>query len=548
MRPELNAALTRYWNDRGARRSLLHSRWLTLAVSERLEVARILAQQGAHRAAALWWASACRQSSGDPRMRYRLANALRMAGRTTLAEKLLDTLCEQYPEWPDPAHSLAWLYRRRGETESAADAMEGWFRAAGSQFKSLFPVSAFLQDMGLIARAESLLAGFPDDAQARAERGMALVKLGRFDQAEGILRKVVQELPSDGGAWIRLAATRRWRNEADSPRALMEEGLRKRGLDDETRAAIGFALAKVDDDLGRYAEAWQALELANALRNRSAQFNPSAWRKSEEALYRVFTADFIKQASAHGGREAPVFIVGMPRSGTTLLERRLGRHSALVPVGELEVIEAIGIESAGRRGYPVGVAGMTARDCAAAANRWRPRLPPLFAEAATIVDKNPLNFLHAGWIACLFPQARIIHCRRDPLDTVLSLWFQNFAHKKNDYAYRKEGIVWMYGLYRRLMTHWERVLPGRIRNVDYERVVTDPEAELRALVEWLGLDWQPAIISDSPSREDVISTASVWQARQPIYGRSVGRASHYEPWISEFRDALRAAGVSSGGD
>src|SRR5699024_1827380 len=145
---------------------------------------------------------------------------------------------------------------------------------------------------------------------------------------------------------------------------------------------------------------------------------PSAWQESEQALYRVFTAEFIARAGAHeGAGEAPVFIVGMPRSGTTLLERQLGRHSALTPAGELEVVENLGIEATGCHGYPAAIAGMTATMCAEVAGLWRSRLPPALTHAATIIDKNPFNFLHVGWIACLFPRARIIHCRPDPLDT-----------------------------------------------------------------------------------------------------------------------------------
>lgn len=545
MRPELNAAFTRYRNDKTVRDALRARRKQTLALSERREVAHGLTEHGLHRAAALWWFSACRHSNHDRRDAYRLANALRMAGRERAAEKLLKVLCGRYPDWAEPAQSLAWLYRRRGQLDHAAEVLENWVAASDFRVEPLLSVSAFLQDAGLAARAEALLARLPDDAGAQAERGAILVKLGRFEEAESVLRAAVEARPEEAGAWLRLAVARRWQNESDSPRALMQAGFQKPGLRDDTRAAIGFALAKVDDDLERYREAWQVLEAANALRLRSAHFDARAWRRNEELTYRVFSADFIRRAATHGGAgEAPVFIVGMPRSGTTLLERRLGRHSTLTPAGELEVIEALGLEAAGCHGYPAAVAGMTPSTLEDVARLWRGRLPPALRESTTIVDKNPINFLHLGWIACLFPRARIVHCRRDPLDTALSLWFQNFAHKKNDYAYRKQDIAWMYAMYRRLMSHWEQVLPGRIHDIDYEAVVNDPEAELRALIEWLKLEWEPAMLADSPDKEVAIATASLWQARQPVYSRSVGRARHYEPWIAELRDVLHAAGVS----
>ncbi|MDN5864313.1 MAG: sulfotransferase [Gammaproteobacteria bacterium] len=549
MNPVLGAALARCTrgNDPSARRELMRLRGGELSPEEYREVARTLTKANSHRAAALWWLSACRRSPDDPRVACRLANALRMAGHARVAERLLGGLCREYPDWADPAHSLAWLYRRRGDAERAAGVMEAWFEAAGSPSGSLFPVGNFLQDMGMAARAEAWFAKFPGDVNARAERGALLAKLGRFDEAEALLTDIVRQKPAVAGAWLRLAATRRWQDESRSPRALMQAVLERPELDDDTRAAIGFALAKVEDDLGHYEQAWRALDLANALRSHSAPFNPAAWGESEQDLYRVFTADYIARLSGHDGQgEAPIFIIGMPRSGTTLLERRLARHSSLTGAGELELVEELGRKTAGRRGYPAGVAGFSAAQCAHLAASWRQRLPAMLAQAETIIDKNPLNFLHVGWIACLFPKARIIHCRRDPLDTVLSLWFQNFAHWKNNYAYRREDIAWMYALYRRMMAHWDNVLPGRIRTVDYERVVADPGTELQALIAWLGLEWEDGVLRDAPSADGgAISTASLWQARQPIYSSSVGRARHYEPWMAGFRDALAAAGIIS---
>src|SRR5690625_2807706 len=153
MRPELNAALTRYRNDKRAREALRAGRKQALALSERREVACGLTEHGLHRVAALWWFSACRQSDNDARDAYKLANALRMAGRERLAAKLLKSLCARYPDWSEPAQSLAWLYRRRGQFERAAEVLENWVTASGFRIEALLSVSAFLQDVGL-ARSE----------------------------------------------------------------------------------------------------------------------------------------------------------------------------------------------------------------------------------------------------------------------------------------------------------------------------------------------------------------------------------------------------------
>ncbi|MGH8226275.1 MAG: sulfotransferase, partial [Gammaproteobacteria bacterium] len=540
MNPELAAALERYATDTAAREWLARRRYLETSAEERIEVAEGLQKLGHPRAAALWLCRALRSVPDNAPTAYRLGNALRMAGRERAAETILARLTREYPGWGEPAQSLAWLQRRAGNAEAAADTLEGWLAAAGSQRKAWLAVSAFLQDMGMAERAETLLAAAPDGSGLLAERGRLLAGLGRFDEAEILLRKSVAEEPQQAGAWLRLAHLRRWQSVGESPLALFENGLRSAHLDTSVSSAIGFALAKVRDDLGDYGAAWAALERANALRAESAHFDRAAWRDYEQAIYDVFTAEFCAALPvAEESAEAPVFIVGMPRSGTTLVERRLGRHAALVAAGELEAVEVLGLELARERGYPAGIATLTADDFAGVARTWRARLPITLARSAgEIVDKNPFNFLHLGLIVRLFPQARILHCRRDPLDTALSIWFQNFAHAKGDYAYRMADIAWMYGFYRRLMTHWERVLPRPVRALDYESLIAAPETELRALIEWLGLAWEPAILDDNAD-DGAITTASLWQARQPVYQHAVGRAHHYEPWIAPLRDALR---------
>ncbi len=547
MNPELSAALERCATDAAAREFVARRRCVETSPEERLEVAQRLQKLGHPRAAALWLCRALRTAPDNATAAYRLGNALRMAGRERAAEKILVRLTREHPTWGEPAQSLAWLQRRAGRAEAAADTLEGWLVAVGPQRKAALAVSAFLQDMGMDARAEALLAAAPDDAGLAAEHGRLLAKLGRFDEAETLLRKAVSKEPQQAGAWLRLAYLRRWENAEESPLALFENGLRSARLDASVSSAIGFALAKVRDDLGDYGAAWAALDRANALRAESARFDRAAWHDYEQAVYAVFTPEFFSAPpAAEENPEAPVFIVGMPRSGTTLLERRLGRHSALLPAGELETVEALGFELAGKRGYPAGIAALATNDFADAARTWRSRLPLALARSTKeIVDKNPFNFVHLGLIARLFPRARILHCRRDPLDTALSIWFQNFAHPKGDYAYRMADIAWMYAFYRRMMAYWERVLPSPVRAVDYERLAAAPETELRAVFEWLGLAWESAILDDSSADDGAIATASLWQARQSVYQHAVGRARHYAPWIAPLRDALRAEGIFS---
>lgn len=233
----------------------------------------------------------------------------------------------------------------------------------------------------------------------------------------------------------------------------------------------------------------------------------------------------------------------MPRSGTTLIERRLGRHSGLQPSGELEVIETLGVELTGPGSYPHRLAERDSEAFTDSAGRWRSLIPAGVREGCQVIDKNPMNFIHLGLICRLFPNAKIIHCRRNALDTALSLWFQNFAHPRNDYAYRMEDIAWMYGFYRRLMDWWEEVLPVRLTPLDYEALVESPEACLRETASALGLEWESSLLEAPGQGEGAISTASMWQARQPLYRHAAGRARNHEPWIDPLREALQREGI-----
>ena len=485
MNPRFVATLARYAEDPSARREVRRERLQTLLLSERLEVAGRLLELGDARAAALWLSAARRENPDDANVVYRLANALRRAGHERFAAGLLERLAEAHPAWAEPAQSLAWLHRRARRAEAAGAVLERWAATVDYSPKAVRGTAAFLQEMGLDEKAEALYARAPgvrEDPKLLFERGNLLLRLGRFDEAERVLRDAIRLAPGDAGACFRLAYVRRWRDAAASPLALLEGALERFERDPDARAAFYFAIAKVNDDLGRHAEAFAAAERANALRARSVHFDRAAWSDYERALHETFTSEFFSEPDPDSP-EQPVFVVGMPRSGTTLVERRLARHPALTGAGELELIETLGRELAAGVAYPRGLAGITREGRAWVARQWRTRLPTAFPPEARIVDKNPLNFFHLGFIATIFPRARIVHCRRDPLDTALSIYFQNFAHPRNDYAYRVEDIAWMLAFYQRTMRYWERVLPLSVHTVDYERLVESPERELRRLLE-----------------------------------------------------------------
>ena len=245
-------------------------------------------------------------------------------------------------------------------------------------------------------------------------------------------------------------------------------------------------------------------------------------------MIRTLTPDHFTRRAAFGAdSELPVLIVGMPRSGTTLVEQILSSHPEIAGGGELTFW--------GDKANALAVAGVALSEEAAheLAAKYLALLRRIGPAAHRVTDKMPQNYMHLGLIHMVFPRARTIHCRRDPIDTCLSIYFTHFGLMK-DYAFERRGIIFFYEQYLSLMAHWRRVLPpDRFLEVDYEALVADPEPVTRRIIDFCGLDWDDACLR-SENNPRVVSTASMWQARQRIYQTSVERWRRYEPWLGEF--------------
>jgi hypothetical protein len=246
-----------------------------------------------------------------------------------------------------------------------------------------------------------------------------------------------------------------------------------------------------------------------------------------------------------------VFIVGLPRSGTTLTEQILASHPQVHGAGELRLAgeafkslpgvqcarrAALGPDDAQNFWPPESVRQLQPADVEYCARRHLERLTGLNPRALRVVDKLPDNYLYLGWIASMFPQARIIHCRRDLRDTALSCWMTNF--KSVRWACDPGEIGHRCGEYRRLMEHWRRQLPISFLEIDYEETVADLEGVARRLIAWIGLEWDPACLNFHQTQRPV-RTASVSQVRQPVYSKSVGRWSNYAPFLPELFGPLK---------
>jgi hypothetical protein len=286
-----------------------------------------------------------------------------------------------------------------------------------------------------------------------------------------------------------------------------------------------FGLAHVLDARGDFDRAARILEEANALqhselRRRGRGYIPAAHRAFVDQLIATFSIEFFERTRGFGlETERPVFVVGLPRSGTTLVEQILGSHPRAFPAGELRLMQRA-VE-----GPPASVASLDAAAAKALAQRHLDALDAIAPGADRVIDKMPENLLYLGLIAVLFPRAAIIHCRRDLRDVALSCWITDFGEIR--WASDVEAIRSRIFESRRVFEHWRRVLPTPVLEVDYEQLVADPETHSRRIVEHCRLDWSPACLNFAGSTR-AVRTASTAQVRSPIYRTSVGRWRNYE--------------------
>jgi len=385
-----------------------------------------------------------------------------------------------------------------------------------------------------MASYEQALALRPDYVESHVNAGIALKTMGLLDEAAERFGQALACDPACVEAWHQLALLLE-PGAFSEHAAAIEKLLRKKDIADEDAMRLHFALGKHYDDTGDHAKAFGHYRRANALKRETCSFDP---RSHDAWVGRIIAAcprDALSKTPAVGSAsELPVFVVGMPRSGTTLVEQILSSHPRVFGAGELEFFNQAARGLPG--GYPGGLAGLDAGTRRKLAGDYLAMLEELAPGAARVVDKMPSNSFNLGLIARVFPNACVIHCRRDPLDTCLSIYFQYFA-RGNSFAYDLEELGRYFSQHQRLMAHWQSALPLRMLEVRYEELVADQAGISREMIGFLGLDWDDACLDFHRSGR-AVRTASNLQVRRPMYSRSVGRWQPYAEYLAPLTEFL----------
>lgn len=442
------------------------------------------------------------------------------------AQALLDELLERQPGHVAAAFTLARLHAERDALPAAEAAFRALFERFPQQPDLALRAAKMLADWGRKPAAaeicETAIAAGADDAMLHLYAAALQGQLGDFERSRRHYLFALERDPRtlEFGAAYGLASISRYADPAHPDLARFAALLERPGLEARSRASLLFALGKIHDDLGRYERAASYFREANALVDRES-WSRKNWRRLIDAR---LSARPLPARTPAEGECVPVFVVGAPRSGTTLVAELLGRSPQVRNRGELDWLPHYA-ERVARAGRPTP----ELLDEVAAA--YLAKLRQEESGVHWFVDKQPLNFLHVDLIRALFPQAAIVHCRRGSRDTALSIWTQHFGSTEYRFAYDFDDIAAVLQGCARLMAKAARDPDARVLDVRYEDLARQPQAVVDGLAAALGL---PAFDCSEPeTRRHAIGTASVWQARQPVYTRAIGRWRAYAPFVPE---------------
>ena len=473
-----------------------------------------------------------------------LGNALLDLGRIEEAVASYSRALELEPDFAKAHSNLGSAFRELAKLDEAE---ASYRRALAIRADS----SEILTNLGVVQR----LQGRADEAEASLRRALSIdpgaaptitslaelyADRGQFAEAENLYKKAYAGHPESAQAWAGLAALRKMTSD-DSAWIKEAQRIAQRPLRPRDEAHLRYAMGKFFDDVQDYEQAFVSYRRANEI---AKAYSPPHDRqhlaRTFEFTTRLYDREWLDRAKVTSNSSSrPIFIVGMPRSGTSLAEQILASHPAVFGAGELSFWKTASLQ-VGSAALESGIDGSV---LAKLADEYLQLLTGLSLDASRVVDKMPANFAHLGMIHAALPNARFIHMRRNPIDTCLSIYFQNF-HVAHSYANDLEDLAHYHHQYQLLMQHWRSILPpSAILEVPYEALVADQETWSRKMLDFVGLPWDPACI-DFHQTNRRVSTFSKWQVRQKISKTSVERWRNYAPFVGPLMHLTDASAVA----
>jgi len=493
-----------------------------------------------------WIEAALQEKPDDPQAHYNLGIALKEVDRLDDATVHFQRCVDLDSNNAEAYNALGNILRIQGQHDQAVACFKKALaiQPANADIRRNF--SLVSNDLGVSAnklghshdaidhfrRAVDLSDSNPE---AHINLGITLEQTGKLDQAASSFKKAISAKPDFAEAHYHLAHLHSHRSttgEIDAMQSLFDQP----GTSESEQTLLAYGLGEAHHKLENFDNAFASFETGHRLKKKTTSFHLADQIHFIESSIEVFNPNFFDEHRKSGYEDkTPIFILGMPRSGTSLTEQILASHNAVFGAGEQIYLPELvkGSALAAANPYPTSIATLPHEKFRHFGEAYIKKLRSHSGQAARISDTTPMNFLYVGLIATALPNARIIHCVRDPTDTCLSI-FMHPLSTPHSYAHELEDLGAFYKLYQRLMAHWHSMLPGRIHDVTYEKMVTDSETEIRALLNYCELSFEKACLNFHET-ERTIRTPSAGQVRQPIYNNSIRRWKHYEKHLGTLK-------------
>ncbi len=482
-----------------------------------------------------------------PEAHNSLGSALEETGYSEDAKLHFKKALQLAPQFAAAHLNLARLHKKLGDFPEAQEHYKLAIACGDVSISTRLSIAELWVEMQEYGRAEPYYAEVirTDSTNVQALNGLGLCAMlrGERQEAEVYFEQALSIDPSFIASLVNLSHNRKFSSAEDPVITRIQLCLADAATDVEARAGLHYALGKALDDCASYDQAFLSYAEGAKLTHQQVGKSISEYQVEFAKIKEIYTPELLSRVKQMGGNSSglPVFVVGMPRSGTSLTEQIIASHPNAVGVGELMLMSNIEHRLSQRLDmpYPDCLTALTLEEIENQSSWYLAGLKHFSneVECHRIVDKMPHNFLRLGLISILFPNAKIIHCRRDAMDNCLSIFFQKFVGNGHKYSYELTTLGQYYRLYEDLMAYWREALPAQILDIDYEATTADPEAISRKLIEFVGLEWDDACLTPH-KLERTVKTASQWQVRQPIYKTSVQRWRHYEKHLGPLKVAL----------